>query len=293
MRNILASLGVAFGIFASPPALAPKAPFGRFTLPEFHTVGDPQDRCCNIGCIAQITRGKKALVAIKKTESGTTSIFFNENGYTLSSEGMRKIKQFAETVDSESSLTIVGYTDGCGSNSFNNKLSMRRSKVVRGYLRSLGVKNDIKLVSAGEVSNNHNPVARRVDLGFSKSFKLYEPPPKIISDFYLIDSSGSMQNGSWETYRRAISYHAPLSSRIYLATDVCVPHGRNFDYIEPAGGTEIWFAYWTILDKMKPGQTLVIISDFDSTFPLTPREDMMIRHKVKQKGVKVTAIKVR
>lgn len=293
MRNILASIGVALGIFASPPALAPKDPRGRFMLPEFHDVGYAQDRCCNKGCVTKITRGKKALVAIKMTEAGTTSVFFDENGYTLSSEGMRKIKQFAKLVDDDSNLTIVGYTDGCGSNSFNNRLSMRRSKAVRGYLRSLGVKNDVKLVSAGEVSNNHDPIARRVDLGFSKSFKLYEPPPKIIADFYLIDSSGSMQNGSWETYRRAISYHAPPNSSIYLATDVCVPYGRNFDYVEPAGGTEIWFAYWSVLDKMKPGQTLAIISDFDSTFPLTPREDMMIRRKVKQKGVKVKAIKVR
>ena len=90
MRNILASIGVALGIFASPPALAPKDPRGRFMLPEFHDVGYAQDRCCNKGCVTKITRGKKALVAIKMTDAGTTSVFFDENGYTLSSEGMRK-----------------------------------------------------------------------------------------------------------------------------------------------------------------------------------------------------------
>ena len=292
MRNVLTSLVVAAGMLLSPPALAPKAPDFHI-LPEFRTVGYAQDRCCNTGCIAKVVRGKKALVATKITDQGIVSVFFNENGSVLSSEGRLKIRNFLDQVTDDAGLTIVGYTDGCGTMSFNNKLAMRRSGVVRDYLRSLGKKNSVKMISAGEVSNNHNPDSRRVDLGMSRSFKLYEPPPKIIADVYLIDSSGSMQNGSWEMYRRAISYHAPNHAKIYLATEVCVPNGRNFDYVNPAGGTEIWFAYWSVLDKMKPGQTLAIISDFDSTYPLTSREDAMIRRKVKQKGVKVRAIKVR
>ena len=292
MRNVLASLAVVTGISLSPPALAPKAP-DFHTLPEFHTVGHAQDRCCNKGCIAKVTRGKKALVATKITNRGTVSVFFNENDSTLSSEGTLKIQQFLARIDNSADLTIVGYTDGCGTMSFNNRLSMKRSKIVQGYLRSLGAKNNVKMISAGEVSNNHDPDSRRVDLGMSKSFKLYEPPPKITADVYLVDSSGSMKNGSWEVYRRAISYHAPRHADIYLATNACIFHGRNFDDVNPAGGTEIWFAYWSVLDKMKPGQTLAIISDFDSTYPLTPREDAMIRRKVKQKGVRVKAIKVR
>ncbi len=60
--------------------------------------------------------------------------------------------------------------------------------------------------------------------------------------------------------------------------------------IRPNGGTEIWFSYYQILDKMKPGQTLLIISDFDSEVKLSPREAEMIERKVRAKGVRVQAI---
>tara|TARA_R100001510_G_C7508318_1_gene109036 strand:- start:189 stop:320 length:132 start_codon:yes stop_codon:yes gene_type:complete len=41
---------------------------------------------------------------------------------------------------------------------------------------------------------------------------------------------------------------------------------------------------------MKPGQTLLIISDFDSEVKLSPREAEMIERKVRAKGVRVQAI---
>ena len=60
--------------------------------------------------------------------------------------------------------------------------------------------------------------------------------------------------------------------------------------IRPNGGTEIWYSYYQILDKMKPGQTLLIISDFDSEVRLSAREAEMIERKVRAKGVHVRAI---
>ena len=60
--------------------------------------------------------------------------------------------------------------------------------------------------------------------------------------------------------------------------------------IRPNGGTEIWYSYYQILDKMKPGQTLLIISDFDSEVRLSTREAEMIERKVRAKGVRVQAI---
>jgi uncharacterized protein (DUF2249 family) len=62
--------------------------------------------------------------------------------------------------------------------------------------------------------------------------------------------------------------------------------------VSPSGGTEIWYAYWYILDKMKPGQTLVIISDFDSTHPLQPWEKASIEKKARAKNIKVKAISI-
>ena len=61
----------------------------------------------------------------------------------------------------------------------------------------------------------------------------------------------------------------------------------NIERLSPSGGTEIWYSYWKVLDYMKPGQTLLIISDFQSTVPLSNRERKMIEDKVRQKGISV------
>jgi hypothetical protein len=42
---------------------------------------------------------------------------------------------------------------------------------------------------------------------------------------------------------------------------------------------------------MKAGQKLIIISDFDSTIPISTREKQMITNKVRAKGIKVIVIR--
>ena len=68
--------------------------------------------------------------------------------------------------------------------------------------------------------------------------------------------------------------------------------GQNINQIRPQGGTEIWWAYWTIIDRMSPGQTLLIISDFDSNYSLTRREHSLIQQKVQRAGIKVYTIQL-
>ena len=144
---------------------------------------------------------------------------------------------------------------------------------------------------SGEIVNGHSNSARRVDIMATSSVRLMAPPPKITADFYLIDGSGSMAGGDWQRYVRSISYHRPTNSRVFVSTTSCVRRGKNLNSLDPFGGTEIWYSYWTILDHMSQGDSLVIISDFDSTFPLLPHEDRIIRQKVSETGVTVRTIR--
>ena len=50
------------------------------------------------------------------------------------------------------------------------------------------------------------------------------------------------------------------------------------------GGTEIYFALWTLLDRMQPGQTLVVISDFRASVALSGRELQRIEQKIREAG---------
>jgi len=292
LKSTLVLCLATFGLFNPQPALCPT------DIPLTHTAvfeqaANAQDRCCNPGCLARMTSGKKELVAKKLSSSNTVTIFFPENGSDLRGIDKQEIAEFIKSVNPKDEISVVGYTDGCGGNMSNKALSSRRAESTVKQIRSTGGKGKIKIISAGEISEGHDPKSRRVDIGISKSFKLYEPPPKIIADFYLIDGSGSMAGKNWKTYRRAISFHMPTNSKLYVATDVCVRNGINFDLLDPKGGTEIWLAYWTILDFMKPNQTLAVISDFDSTVPLKSSERMMIEQKIKEKGVSVSTFYVK
>tara|TARA_B100000700_G_scaffold303511_1_gene375068 strand:+ start:1878 stop:2723 length:846 start_codon:yes stop_codon:yes gene_type:complete len=264
----------------------------RFSRFNFETVGDGGDRCCNSGCMVRVKPGSKKLVAKVKNESSASSIYFEEDSAVLDSAAVAKIRNFAKPLSQSADVTLIGYTDGCGGWDYNKDLSMRRAAAVKRQILKLKPNLSVRTEAAGEVSHGHSSKNRKVHLTTTKNVILYEPPPKLIADFYLIDGSGSMQGTKFEVYRRAINYHRPPGSKVYVATTTCTSNMKSFNMISPGGGTEIWYAYWFILDKMAPGQSLVIISDFDSKYPLTQREKRMIQEKVKKRKVSVRAISI-
>ena len=263
----------------------------RPQLFEFEKTGDGQSRCCNPGCLTRVTPGQKELVAKVLHDSRASSIFFDEGSSRLQQSEVEKIKKFLDAND-DVQITLIGYTDGCGGIGYNKSLSMNRAVAVMNKLRQMKTGLTIKIKAAGEISHGHDPKSRKVHLTSTKNVILYEPPPEIIADYYLIDGSGSMSGTKFELYRRAINYHRPPGSKVYVATSGCAGGMKSFNSFSPSGSTEIWYAYWSIMDKMSPGQTLVIISDFDSRYPLTGRERQMLNNKARSKKIKVRAISV-
>lgn len=206
----------------------------------------------------------------------------------LTPEYKQAIKKFAKNRDH---VVIVGYTDGCGTSAYNLGLSRRRAAAVKREIQQLAKNVSVTTQAAGEIGNGHDPRSRRVDLTTKDNIVSYEPPPKLVADFYLIDASASMQGAKWERYRRSIEYHRPPGSQVWISTTACITPGTSMAWVSPAGGTEIWFSYWTIIDKMKPGQTLAIVSDFVSTVSLSGREWQRIKDKANRKNIKVIAVR--
>ena len=285
-RFLLLSL-VTFIGFHPIPAGQPSV--REYQFPEFEKTSSSADRCCKSGCMVEVTTTKPEMVV--KTSSSTTllSVYFEEDSSFLSGKYVDQINQLLVDNPGLSDITVVGSTDGCGPPTHNVALSSRRARAVRNVILSKRAAS-VKTRWSGEIVSGHSGSARRVDIMATSSVRLMAPPPEIIADFYLIDGSGSMSGGDWQRYVRSISYHRKRGSRVFISTTTCIPRGRNLNSTNPAGGTEIWYSYWSLLDHMSPGQSLVIISDFDSTYPLQPRESAMIRKKVKEAGVEVRAI---
>jgi hypothetical protein len=254
----------------------------------FEQIGYAQERCCNQGCLARVVPGTAKLVAKIKKQSNVGELYFEEDSFYLQQSEIEKIKSFIKK--NKSNITLIGYTDGCGKLSYNKSLSMKRANAVKRKIESIDKTINVSIYAAGEISHAHDPKNRKVYMAMSTNVTLYEPPPKVTGDVYLLDSSGSITETKFELWRRAINYHRPTGSKVYIVTTSCVSQMIQFDSISPSGATEIWFAYWFILDKMNNGQTLVIISDFDSSHSLQAWEKTAIEKKANAKGISVKLI---
>jgi hypothetical protein len=251
---------------------------------DVYTVDYSQDRCSNSGCLAEVRFNSRASLQPVVSPQYKKSIFYEENEYEITSAIDNQVRSFLRAFSRENKFTVIGYSDGCGDHQYNRVLSHRRASRIANEIRSINPGVDIEISWVGENTSVHSDNSRRVDIVLSERISYSAPGPKIIADFYLIDGSGSMSD-RWGLWLDAISYHRPRGSKVFVSTTQYVRHRADIRTIRPAGGTEIWFSYWSILDKMEPGQTLAIISDFDSTRPLLTWEREAIAQKVREKGV--------
>jgi len=248
------------------------------------------ERCSYEDCLCYLEIPKYIPQFKTTSKKSYISAYFPENLADLSSAGKEDISSFLKSKTNVQTMLVIGYTDGCGSYSYNKKLSLLRANKVERFLRTKGYKERIIKAGMSEMTEGHSDFAKRVDIITSENFRFQVPPPNLVADFYLLDASGSMS--SYKDWVNIISANKKSTSRLYISyTRSCVD-GTLANSIRPAGSTEIWWSYWQVLDKMKAGQTLVILSDFNSRYPVTQRERFLFQEKVKSKGVIVYAVQL-
>jgi outer membrane protein OmpA-like peptidoglycan-associated protein len=89
------------------------------------------------------------------SEAGT--VYFNFNSAALTTEARQKLSSLASMLRKANdieSITVVGYADMIGSDSYNRDLSRRRANAVRSYLQSRGVKQARNVTVRGLGENN-------------------------------------------------------------------------------------------------------------------------------------------
>ena len=146
------------------------------------------------------------------------------------------------------------------------------------------------MTAMSELTSSHEPSARRVDIISSNNYVLSAPPPNLTADHYLLDASGSSRN--YREWVNIISANKKPRSKLHLSYTRKCTDGTNAANITPSGPTEIWYSYWQVLDKMSAGQTLIILSDFNSRYPLNHSDAVSLQNKAEAKGVKVYAVAI-
>lgn len=279
-------LGV-FSIFppAIPPEIESRTPLERFSIESDYGA----ERCVSRDCTCRVSLSRIPLESISKSYSATGRVYFEESSAVISIGQAKEIVQYMSENPGQKYFTVTGYTDGCGGNNYNYGLSLRRARAVSDFIKSKRQGSIVTVKAVAELSNGHSPMARRVDITSQATSRSYPDYPEIIADVYLIDASGSMGK-SYKGWLSAISRSRPLSSKVFISYTGQCYNGQDALSLSASGATEIWYSYWYILDSMSRGQTLAIISDFDSRVPLTNSERVRLESKVKKRGVKVIAV---
>jgi hypothetical protein len=263
------------------------------TTPVMAQTAGP-DRCTSVhNCLCKVKPGPKP--GPKTVEYKTKrrfAVYFTEDSDSISASQAAALQRFLDKLPAgRQHISVIGYTDGCGTAEYNRNLSSRRAAAVSSVTRESLSSVRIDRVVGGERSSGHSADARRVDVVVHTSKSLTTKIDKIPADYYLIDASGSMWGKSWRDWQDVVNASVKPSSKVYLSIMTGCQNGQTLASVSPQGGTEIWWSYWNILDKMRPGQTLAIISDLQSNVPLSAREAQMIERKVQSKGVRVVYIK--
>ncbi len=252
------------------------------------------DRCSVRDCTCRVTRGVASrLPAQTIQDSHRHHVYFQEDDHVLEPDQRGGVESFASRFSSSAQIdiTLVGYADGCGSPQDNHILSAHRARTVTQALRRVLPNANVSFRAAGEASVDHDPRSRRVDVLVQVKSNIETSIAKVNADVYLIDASGSLWSG-WDGWRDIINSSFRPGSRIYVSKMHNCRDGMSIDTVTPGGGTEIWWSYWTVLDNMSKGETLAIISDFDSNYPLQSWERRAIEKKVREKGVRVIVIRL-
>jgi len=202
----------------------------------------------------------------------------------------RKLSNFfSKFKKGRNQVSIIGYTDGCGSFLYNKKLSSKRAEEVFVIAKKFLSPSSIGVISGGESSHEHLAGARRVDVIVHTHRQVTTAIEKMPADYYLIDASGSMWN-SYRDWNDIINASVKPNSRVFLSMTKGCYNNQYMINVRPQGGTEIWWSYWHVIEKMKPGETLLIVSDFRSQIPLSAREAYWIKEKVRKAGITVYSI---
>ena len=247
-------------------------------------------RCSYEDCLCSVKIPQYDPV-FKSTEFKTsTSIYFKEAEFSTGEDDDAIVFDFMSKNQDAEKIFILGYTDGCGDYFYNQALSKQRAKEALRLVRKAGFRRKVIYAGMSELTSTHEPMARRSDIISSKNLVYRVPPPNLIADVYLLDASGSMDD--YDEWVNIIAANKKPGSRLYISYTLSCSNGTPAQEVRPGGATEIWWSYWQTLDKMTIGQTLIILSDFNSRYPLTSRDHDRLTQKAKNKGVKVYAVQL-
>ena len=241
-------------------------------------------RCVAQDCTCRVNMS--TVPRLPRASLDSTEIFFNEDESHVDDSDADRILRFLDGNRSSTRFTIVGYTDGCGQSLYNYSLANRRAQSTSRFLRSQRSRSFVTTRAVSELSPGHDSSARKAEIVNTLDF--YDSL-NLRADYYLVDASGSMSS-VYDNWIKAIRKQMKSTSKIYVSRRSYCRNGQSALDISPGGATEIWYSLWHVLNLMPSNSTLIVVSDFQSSVPLSQRESQIISGIMERKGIHAIGI---
>lgn len=211
------------------------------------------------------------------------SVYFEYDRSNLNSNDRVDITKFVQTNSFAGGFYLEGFASSSGNRAYNQRLSQLRVESVANQIRkSIRRPMRMRAESFGEryASSQDSGSDRKVKITPLNNFVELLDLKK--TDYYLIDQSGSMQK-YWDDIQE-YKFHS-RHVQIYLSTVNYCENGIHLRQMGSYGGTHIWYSFWYLIDQMRPGSSVTIVSDFQTPLPLTEREWGRLRAKLASKNI--------
>ena len=125
------------------------------------------DRCEVSHCTCRVRPGPAPTAStFQRQDERRNMVFFDEDDATVDRHEERSLSQWlqSQAPGRGANLTIIGYTDGCGSAEYNRGLAQQRAEAVRAIAMQTAPNANYDIIIAGETTTAHTSAARRVDV---------------------------------------------------------------------------------------------------------------------------------
>jgi|10_taG_2_1085330.scaffolds.fasta_scaffold18686_3 hypothetical protein len=139
------------------------------------------------------------------------------------------------------------------------------------------------------IINAYSKEANRLDVVLHTKNNLITVIEKITADYYLIDASKSMSN-NWNNLKNTVNDSLKPDSKVFISIVSGCKSDQSFNSIIPHGNTEIYHSYIKLLEIIEPNKSLVVITDFNSSFPVTEHEIRELENLGNKKNIQITIL---
>ncbi|MFA6461872.1 MAG: OmpA family protein [Candidatus Woesearchaeota archaeon] len=225
------------------------------------------------------------------------TVYFTTDHSSFNSNDTADLETYLQSLPNGTHLLVEGYADRRGTDEHNALLSQQRAQAVSDYAKRFNPTLETELYSFGE---GHPAVE-------GKGFKTYQANRRVRiipqksegvittglstlkpSDYYLLDRTGSMKDIQWNRvskWNEVQSYQFPKGASLYTFTTNNVTKGctgEDLNQLTPDGETPLFVSLYSLLDEMKEGRSVTVLTDGINNVGDVSDKDIIERARAKK-----------